>query len=74
MDVDETYYSDDTANTFGGKIGAGLAYYPVSSVKIHGGVDFQYRVWTPIDTGTSYGDLEIDETSFTVGAGVSYLF
>lgn len=74
MSIDETYYDDDTARALGLKLGAGLAYYPTSSVKIHGGLDWQYRTWTPIDTGTSYGDIEIDETSIIFGAGVSYLF
>ncbi|MDV7105824.1 hypothetical protein R3X26_15575 [Vibrio sp. TH_r3] len=74
MEIDETAYTDDTANAFGGKIGAGLAFYPASSIKIYGGVDLQYRIWSPIDTGTYYGDLDIDETSLMFGAGVSYLF
>lgn len=65
-------YSEDTANALGLKLGAGLAYYPTSSVKIHGGLDWQYRTWTPVET--TVGDIEIDETSVILGAGISYLF
>jgi len=74
MSIDETIYNDDTTNALGGKVGAGLAYYPASSLKIHGGIDFQYRRWTPIDSGTSYGDIDINDSSFIFGAGVAYLF
>ncbi|MGR5455272.1 hypothetical protein [Vibrio alfacsensis] len=73
MDVDEYTFTDDTAtNALGGKLGAGIAYYASNSVKIHGGIDFQYRIWTPIET--VYGDIEIDEASVIVGAGISYIF
>ena len=71
MSVDKRYYDDDTVNAAGIKAGAGLAFYPANTVKIYSGVDFQYRVWSSIDTGTVYGDIDIDETSFMFSAGAS---
>ncbi|MCL9774588.1 outer membrane beta-barrel protein [Vibrio methylphosphonaticus] len=67
-----TGYSDSSATAIGGKVGAGLGYYVTDSFKISAGVDVQYRVWTPIKT--TYGDIDINDSSFMATLGAEYYF
>ncbi len=72
MEIDDLYYTDDTANALGIKVGAGLAYYPIKQLKVYGGLDLQARMWTSVET--AYGDIDITDTSVILGAGVNYFF
>ena len=70
--MDISGYENDTANAIGTKVGGGLAYYLTENVRLHAGVDAQYRVWSSIETST--GDLDINDTSFVWNIGATYKF
>ncbi len=74
--VDDTIYDSDSAATFGLKVGAGVAYYPISAIKVYGGADIQARQWSSVtEYGFySYNERETADTSVILSVGLSYQF